>query len=150
MFYIEQNQIHLYLSWCSVTRRAPIIVVTTVIMNHIFQILPGFPFISCSSQSWLQFAGHHQMPSTPVWPSLRCLSALPLERIGCLCCFPLFNFVHPVICRVLGFPGGSDGKESAYNSGDLSLTPGSGRSPEDGIGNPLQDSCLENSMDRGA
>ena len=50
----------------------------------------------------------------------------------------------------LGFPGGSDGKESACNSGDLSLIPGSGRSPGEGNDNPLQYSCLENSMDRGA
>ena len=41
-------------------------------------------------------------------------------------------------------------KESACNAGDLGLTPGSGRSPGEGHGNPLQYSCLENSMDRGA
>ena len=51
---------------------------------------------------------------------------------------------------VLGFPGGSDSKESACNAGDLGLIPGSGRSPGEGNGNPLQYSCLENSMDRGA
>ena len=48
------------------------------------------------------------------------------------------------------FPGGSDGKESVYNTGDPGLTPGSGRFPGKGYGNPLQDSCLENSMDRAA
>ena len=42
------------------------------------------------------------------------------------------------------------GKESACNAGDPGLTPGSGRSPGEGNGNPLQYSCLENSMDRGA
>ena len=47
------------------------------------------------------------------------------------------------------FPGDSDGKESAYNAGDLRLIPGSGRSPGEGNGYPLQYSCLENSMDRG-
>ena len=47
------------------------------------------------------------------------------------------------------FPG-SDGKESAGNAGDLGSTPGSGRSPGEGNGNPLQDSCLESPMDRGA
>ena len=51
---------------------------------------------------------------------------------------------------VLGFPGGSDGKESACNSGAVGLIPGSGRSPGEGNGNPLQYSCLENPMDRGA
>ena len=50
----------------------------------------------------------------------------------------------------MGFPGGSDGKESAYNVGDLGLTPGSGRSPGGGHGTPLQYSCLENPMNRGA
>ena len=48
------------------------------------------------------------------------------------------------------FPGGSDGKESACNIGDKSSIPGLGRSPEEGNGYPLQYSCLENSMDRGA
>ena len=48
------------------------------------------------------------------------------------------------------FPGGSDGKESACHLGDLGLIPRSGRSPGEGIGYPLQYSCLENSMDRGA
>ena len=46
-----------------------------------------------------------------------------------------------------GFPGGSDSKESACNAGDLSLTPGSGRSPGEGNGYPLQYSCLENPTD---
>ena len=50
----------------------------------------------------------------------------------------------------LGFPGGSDGKESVSNAGDPGLIPGSGRSPGEGNGNPLQYSCLENSLDRGA
>ena len=50
---------------------------------------------------------------------------------------------------IKGFPGGSDGKESACNSGDPGLIPGLGRSPGEGNGNPLQYSCLENSMDRG-
>ena len=50
----------------------------------------------------------------------------------------------------IGFPGGSDGKESACNVGDLSLIPGSERYPGEGNGNPLQCSCLENSMDRRA
>ena len=48
------------------------------------------------------------------------------------------------------FPGGSDGKESACNSGHLGSIPGSGGSPGEGSGNPLQYSCLRNSVDRGA
>ena len=49
-----------------------------------------------------------------------------------------------------GFPGGSDGKESACNVGGLGSTPRLGRSPGEGTGNPLQYSCLENPVDRGA
>ena len=49
-----------------------------------------------------------------------------------------------------GFPGSSNGKESACNVGDLGSIPGLGRSPGEGNGNPLQYSCLENPMDRGA
>ena len=49
-----------------------------------------------------------------------------------------------------GFPGGSDGKESAWNVGDPVLTPRLGRSPGEENGYPLQYSCLENSMLRGA
>ena len=51
---------------------------------------------------------------------------------------------------ILGFPGGSDCKESTCNAGDLGSIPGLGRSPGGGHGNPLQYSCLENSRDRGA
>ena len=52
--------------------------------------------------------------------------------------------------RKIRCPCGSDGKEFACNAGDPGLIPGSGRSPREGIGYPLQYSCLENSMDRGA
>ena len=48
----------------------------------------------------------------------------------------------------MGFPGGSEGKASACNAGDLSSIPGSGRSPGERNGNPLKYSCLENPMDR--
>ena len=50
----------------------------------------------------------------------------------------------------MSFPGGSDGKVSACNVGDLGLTPGLGRSLGEGNGNPLQYSCLENPTDGGA
>ena len=49
-----------------------------------------------------------------------------------------------------GFSGSSDGKEFAFNAGELGLIPGSGRSPAEGNGYPLQYSCLRNPMDRGA
>ena len=54
------------------------------------------------------------------------------------------------ICICMDFPGGSNGKASVYNAGDLGLIPGSGRFPGEGNGNPLQYSCLENPTDRGA
>ena len=50
----------------------------------------------------------------------------------------------------MGFPDGSEVKAYACNVGDLGLIPGLGRSPGEGKGNPLQYSCLEKSMDRGA
>ena len=50
----------------------------------------------------------------------------------------------------MGFPRGSDGKESACNAGDPGSMPGLGRSPGEGNGDPFQYSCLENSMERGA
>ena len=49
-----------------------------------------------------------------------------------------------------GFPRSSVGKESACNAGDLGSIPGPGRPPGEGNGNPLQYSCLENPMERGA
>ena len=52
--------------------------------------------------------------------------------------------------EVYGFPGGSEVKASACNAGDLGSIPGSGRSPGEGNGNPLQYSCLENPMDGGS
>ena len=53
-------------------------------------------------------------------------------------------------CKKLGFPGGLDGKESTCHARDLGPIPGSGRSPGEGNGNLLHDSCLGNPMERGA
>ena len=59
--------------------------------------------------------------------------------------------LHYAIYNVLqGFPCSSVGREPAYNAGDPGLISGLGRSPGGGNGNPLQYSCLENPMDRGA
>ena len=68
----------------------------------------------------------------------------------------LLLFLHALIVlfllsnRILGFPGSSDGKETACSAGDLGSIPGVGRSPGEGNGNPLQYSGLENPTDRGA
>ena len=56
----------------------------------------------------------------------------------------------PQLFEEFGIPGGSDGNESSHNVEDIGLITGLGRSPEEGNGNPLQYSCLEDSMDKGA
>ena len=66
------------------------------------------------------------------------------SKLCLLCLLQLFFSFN------LDFPGGSDGKESASNSGDPGLIPGSGRSSGEGDGHLLQYSCLENPMDRGS
>ena len=60
-----------------------------------------------------------------------------------------FNSLH-LSLQHLGFPADSDGNESTCKAGDPGSIPGSGRSPREGSGNPLQYSCLENPMERGA
>ena len=78
--------------------------------------------------------------------------------ISCRVCMFTTSITQPVflsqICprfpSLMGFPGGSDGKESAYNAGDPGLIPGLGRSPGEANGYLLQYSCLENFRDRGA
>ena len=64
-----------------------------------------------------------------------------------VCCFALAPSLH---FFWIYFPGGSDGKASVYNVRDLGLSPGLGRSPGEGNGNPLKYYCLENPMDREA
>ena len=61
----------------------------------------------------------------------------------------LVNLSLVLSVELINFPGGSDGKASACNAGDLGSIPGSERSPGEGNGNPLQHSCLENLMDGG-
>ena len=57
--------------------------------------------------------------------------------------------IHPNPPTIRDFPGGSDGKASAYDAGDPGSIPGSGRFPGEGNDNPLRYSCLENPMDGG-
>ena len=71
-----------------------------------------------------------------------CLESKSLITLYDCVCVSLFLY--------LGFPGGSDNKASACHVADLSSIPRLGRSPGEGNGNPLQYSCLENPMDRGA
>ena len=62
-------------------------------------------------------------------------------------CIKYLNFIS---YAYWGFPGGSEVKSSSRNAGDLGSIPGSGRSPGEGNGNPLQYSCLKNPMEGGA
>ena len=84
-----------------------------------------------SSYPWAKDVGHL---STEIDTSSSKLSAI---------------FINEVNKEDKGFPGGSDGKESACNTGELGSIPGLGRCPGEVQGNPLQYSCLENPMDRG-
>ena len=77
-------------------------------------------------------------------------------EVSLLCSFP-YSFKSRIVILFyvevelsLGFHGSSADKESTYNAGDLGLIPGLGRSPGGGHGNPLQYSCVEKAMDRGA
>ena len=63
---------------------------------------------------------------------------------------PVEKSLQLMFLSVIKCPGGSDGNESACNAGDSGSVPGLCRSPGEGNGNPLQYSCLENPMDRGA
>ena len=74
------------------------------------------------------------------------LSNIPLCVCVCACISSYLYIPH----LLLGFPGSTDGKESACNAGDLASMSGSGRSLGEGNGNPLQYPCLEKSMDREA
>ena len=67
----------------------------------------------------------------------------------CSKCGP-WHSSHSLIWKLLGFPSGSESKDSACNSEDLGSICGSGRSPGEGNDNPLKYSCLEDPMDRGA
>ena len=99
-----------------------------------YQAPPSMGFSRQECWSGLPFPSPGDLPDPgikPRSPALRA-DALPSEPSG-----------KPI-------PGGLDGKEPACNSGDLGSIPGSGRSPGGGCGNPLQYSCLENLMDRGA
>ena len=105
----------------------------------------------CQKELWLFPLARHlhraQHASSPYFSS-HFLLLLP-QKTGFL--FSIFSPPHRfLLIIVLGFLGGSGGEESACNTGDPDSIPGSGRSPGEGKGNPLQYSCLENPVDRGA
>ena len=146
-------------------------------MNALSFLLPLLPRAQCW-QAWVFFGGQSCCLLTPFFLSVlkpsECkdlsLSApgqshyhrhLPPRREASLWWFLPPGGPAPRggmwICLVLrgggadmSFPGGSDSKASACNAGDPGSIPWLGRSPGEGNGNPLQYSCLENFMDRGA
>ena len=104
--------------------------------------LPILPTPIIKFDNDFKLLGCYQDSDVKCFPYDRCfvkVSFFPLSII--------FGFV--LFLAGLGFPGSSDGKEYTCNAGDLSSVPGLGKSPGGGHGNPLQYSCLENSVDRG-
>ena len=71
------------------------------------------------------------------------------DQVAMCACIYQSN-IEDLVCAHLGFPCGSMVKNPLANAGDMGSIPGSGRAPEEVSGNPLQNSCLGNSMDRGA
>ena len=101
---------------------------------------------------------HHSPKASIPWHSAFFIVTLshPYVTTGKTMALTSWTFVGKVMSLLfnrlsrLGFPGGSEVKASAWNAGDPGAIPGSGRSPGEGNGNPLQYSCLENSMEGGA
>ena len=90
--------------------------------------------------------GHYHWPAKK---SPLIFQDLAPSSVSLWCLYSLSHVIYLPPSQV-DFPGGSDGKASACNAGDLGSIPRSGRSPGEGNDNPLQHSCLENPMDRGA
>ena len=113
---------------------------------------PGCPsvgdWINCAiARQWniIQHKKENELPShETTWRKQKCISPSEISQTekAKYCVIP--------IIRYHGLPCGSDGRKSACNASDLGSIPRSGRSPGEGNGNPLQYSCLENPMDRGA
>ena len=124
--------------------------------------MPGYPVLYCVIEfaqthvPWVGDAINYQKKKTSLvgWASLEWwIMDSGTQFQGLYIDFLYWQFISQlsnVVDINLGFPGGSDGKQSACNAGDLGFIPGFGEFPGEGNGNPLQYSCLENSMDRGA
>ena len=123
----------------------------------------------CADSSWCRFSVSGDMRCSSLSGTTERILVLQILTNRNLCpvfrqngrkfCFLCLLFLNCLQLKILflgfprwcwGFLGGSDGRESAYNAGNLCLISELGRSPEGWHGNPLQYSCLENSMDRGA
>ena len=109
---------------------------------------PGFYPLSPPSSKWSPCPINYQiLPSLSIIFATDCPPSEATIISHLDCCKASQVVLFPPIHSS---PGGSDGKEFAWNVKDVDSIPGSGRSPGEGDGNPLQYSCLENPMDRGA
>ena len=107
-------------------------------------IIERIPYIRQKEES----DGFWRLPSSLAYFSFRRLiNNVPVLLFKVLC---MANKLLHFNWLPLGLPGGSDGEESACNTGDLGLIPGWRRCPGGGNGSPLQYSCLENPLDKGA
>ena len=119
------------------------------VMILVFWMLSFKPAFSLSSFTFIKRPFSSLLSAVRVVSCayLRLLIFLPAILIpACALSSPAFHMMY----SIYSFPGSLDSKASAYNAGDPGSIPGSGRSPGEGNGNPLQYSCLENPMDRGA
>ena len=116
-------------------------------------------FFFLDNWSWIDFLITHN--TVPLWAQKQVHNDLPtIHKLQAVTPRQYFRDEETWLtrwnCQLMvelrrgGFPSSSDGKASACNAGDLGSIPGSGRSPGEGNGDPLQYSCLENPMDRGA
>ena len=103
----------------------------------------------CMRRKWQ--AGHYSCLENPMdrgaWQATVHRVAKSKTRRGSWTTAMIYTHTHTQTDMYMGFPDSSVGKESACNAGHISSIPESGRSTGEGIGYPLQDSCLENSMD---
>ena len=127
------------MQYCSLQHQTLLLTPATSTTGYLFFLLWLHPFIL----SGVIF---------PLIPSSILGTYLPGEFIFQCHIFLPFHTVHMTcsLFKYLVFPVGSDGKESACSAGEPISIPGLGRSPGEGNDNPLQYSCLENSVDRGA
>ena len=96
------------------------------------------------------FAFHDLLTQLIVDGHWDCIQLLVIMNVLVNICWHTWAWNWGYIDLEVGFPGGSDGKASVCNAGELGLIPGSGRSPGEGNGNLFQYPCLENPMDRRA
>ena len=99
---------------------------------------------------WLSGISYKWKYDNSVFPFISALFTASSSYFLILAHFVILVSFYGYLYQFKSFPGGSDGKASACNVGDLGSIPGLGRSPGEGNGNPLQYSCLENPMYGGA